>query len=304
MNDSVEEAGWATARTLAEALPYIQRYDRETVVIKYGGHAMGEEEVAKLFAADAVLLKMLGLYPVVVHGGGPQISAMLDRAGVKSTFINGLRVTDEATMEVAEMVLSGAINKEIANWITLAGAEADVRGVGLSGKDARLITVTKARRSRRDPETGIDTPIDLGFVGEPQKVDAQLIKALIHADHDYIPVIAPIGVSREGQTYNVNADTVAGAIAGEMKAKRMLLLTDVKGVLDKNGELIRQLTVAEAFRAIEDGTATGGMIPKLETAIAAVDAGVEAVVILDGRRPHAMLVELFTEHGAGTLVKK
>jgi acetylglutamate kinase len=304
LNDSVEEAGWATARTLAEALPYIQRYDRETVVIKYGGHAMGEEEVAKLFAADAVLLKMLGLYPVVVHGGGPQISAMLDRAGVKSTFINGLRVTDEATMEVAEMVLSGAINKEIANWITLAGAEADVRGVGLSGKDARLITVTKARRSRRDPETGIDTPIDLGFVGEPQKVDAQLIKALIHADHDYIPVIAPIGVSREGQTYNVNADTVAGAIAGEMKAKRMLLLTDVKGVLDKNGELIRQLTVAEAFRAIEDGTATGGMIPKLETAIAAVDAGVEAVVILDGRRPHAMLVELFTEHGAGTLVKK
>ncbi len=304
MNDSVEEAGWATARTLAEALPYIQRYDRETVVIKYGGHAMGEEQVARLFAADAVLLKMLGLYPVVVHGGGPQISAMLDRAGVKSTFIDGLRVTDEATMEVAEMVLSGAINKEIANWITLAGAEADVRGVGLSGKDARLITVTKARRNRRDPETGIDTPIDLGFVGEPQKVDAQLIKALIHADHDYIPVIAPIGVSREGQTYNVNADTVAGAIAGEMKAKRMLLLTDVKGVLDKNGELIRQLTVAEAFRAIEDGTATGGMIPKLETAIAAVDAGVEAVVILDGRRPHAMLVELFTEHGAGTLVKK
>ncbi|MDH4386660.1 MAG: acetylglutamate kinase [Caulobacter sp.] len=304
MNDSVEEAGWATARTLAEALPYIQRYDRETVVIKYGGHAMGEEQVARLFAADAVLLKMLGLYPVVVHGGGPQISAMLDRAGVKSTFIDGLRVTDEATMEVAEMVLSGAINKEIANWITLAGAEADVRGVGLSGKDARLITVTKARRNRRDLETGIDTPIDLGFVGEPQKVDAQLIKALIHADHDYIPVIAPIGVSREGQTYNVNADTVAGAIAGEMKAKRMLLLTDVKGVLDKNGELIRQLTVAEAFRAIEDGTATGGMIPKLETAIAAVDAGVEAVVILDGRRPHAMLVELFTEHGAGTLVKK
>ncbi|NBU29292.1 MAG: acetylglutamate kinase [Caulobacteraceae bacterium] len=304
MNDSVEEAGWATARTLAEALPYIQRYDRETVVIKYGGHAMGEEQVARLFAADAVLLKMLGLYPVVVHGGGPQISAMLDRAGVKSTFIDGLRVTDEATMDVAEMVLSGAINKEIANWITLAGTEADVRGVGLSGKDARLITVTKARRSRRDPETGIETQIDLGFVGEPQKVDAQLIKALIHADHDYIPVIAPIGVSREGQTYNVNADTVAGAIAGEMKAKRMLLLTDVKGVLDKNGELIRQLTVAEAFRAIEDGTATGGMIPKLETAIAAVDAGVEAVVILDGRRPHAMLVELFTEHGAGTLVKK
>ncbi|MFN3857438.1 MAG: acetylglutamate kinase [Caulobacter sp.] len=304
MNDSVEEAGWATAKTLAEALPYIQRYDRETVVIKYGGHAMGEEQVARLFAADAVLLKLLGLHPVVVHGGGPQISAMLDRAGVKSTFVDGLRVTDAATMEVAEMVLSGAINKEIANWITLAGAEADVRGVGLSGKDARLITVTKARRTRKDPDSNIEQVVDLGFVGEPQKVDPQLINALIHADHDYIPVVAPIGVSKEGQTYNVNADTVAGALAGALKAKRMLLLTDVKGVLDKQGELIRQMTVAEAFRAIEDGTATGGMIPKLETAIAAVDSGVEAVVILDGRRPHAMLVELFTEHGAGTMVTK
>jgi acetylglutamate kinase len=304
LNDSVEEAGWATAKTLAEALPYIQRYDRETVVIKYGGHAMGEEQVARLFAADAVLLKLLGLHPVVVHGGGPQISAMLDRAGVKSTFVDGLRVTDAATMEVAEMVLSGAINKEIANWITLAGAEADVRGVGLSGKDARLITVTKARRTRKDPDSNIEQVVDLGFVGEPQKVDPQLINALIHADHDYIPVVAPIGVSKEGQTYNVNADTVAGALAGALKAKRMLLLTDVKGVLDKQGELIRQMTVAEAFRAIEDGTATGGMIPKLETAIAAVDSGVEAVVILDGRRPHAMLVELFTEHGAGTMVTK
>ncbi|MBI1406483.1 MAG: acetylglutamate kinase [Caulobacter sp.] len=304
MNDSVEEAGWATAKTLAEALPYIQRYDRETVVIKYGGHAMGEEKVAKLFAADAVLLKLLGLHPVVVHGGGPQISAMLDRAGVKSTFIDGLRVTDEPTMEVAEMVLSGAINKEIANWITLAGAEADVRGVGLSGKDARLITVTKARRTKKDPGSNIEQVVDLGYVGEPQKVDPQLINALIHAEHDYIPVVAPIGVSKEGQTYNVNADTVAGAVAGALKAKRMLLLTDVKGVLDKNGELIRQMSVAEAFEAIRDGTATGGMIPKLETAIAAVDGGVEAVIILDGRRPHAMLVELFTEHGAGTMVTK
>jgi len=304
LNDSVEEAGWATAKTLAEALPYIQRYDRETVVIKYGGHAMGEEKVAKLFAADAVLLKLLGLHPVVVHGGGPQISAMLDRAGVKSTFIDGLRVTDEPTMEVAEMVLSGAINKEIANWITLAGAEADVRGVGLSGKDARLITVTKARRTKKDPGSNIEQVVDLGYVGEPQKVDPQLINALIHAEHDYIPVVAPIGVSKEGQTYNVNADTVAGAMAGALKAKRMLLLTDVKGVLDKKGELIRQMSVAEAFEAIRDGTATGGMIPKLETAIAAVDGGVEAVVILDGRRPHAMLVELFTEHGAGTMVTK
>jgi len=304
LSDSVEEAGWATAKTLAEALPYIQRYDRETVVIKYGGHAMGEEQVARLFAADTVLLKLLGLHPVVVHGGGPQIGAMLDRAGVKSTFVDGLRVTDAPTMEVAEMVLSGAINKEIANWITLAGAEADVRGVGLSGKDARLITVTKARRTKKTPGSNLEEVVDLGFVGEPQKVDPQLINALIHAEHDYIPVVAPIGVSKDGQTFNVNADTVAGAMAGALKAKRMLLLTDVKGVLDKNGELIRQMTVAEAFQAIKDGTATGGMIPKLETAIAAVDAGVEAVVILDGRRPHAMLVELFSEHGAGTLVKK
>lgn len=302
MSQDTEEQGWATAKTLAEALPYIQIYDRETVVIKYGGHAMGEESVAKLFAADVVLLKMLGLHPVVVHGGGPQISAMLERAGVKSTFVDGLRVTDAATMEVAEMVLSGAINKEIANWITLAGSEAKVRGVGLSGKDARLITVEKAKKTRKDPDSMIEQIVDLGFVGEPKAIDTTLIEALIGAEDDYIPVIAPIGVSEEGQTYNINADTVAGAMAGALDAKRMLLLTDVAGVLDKNGQLIRQLTVAEARAAIETGVATGGMIPKLETAIDAVEAGVEAVVILDGRRPHAMLVELFTEHGSGTLV--
>ncbi|HYD44144.1 MAG TPA: acetylglutamate kinase [Phenylobacterium sp.] len=298
-----EESSWATARTLAEALPFIQRYDRETVVIKYGGHAMGEEEVARKFAADAVLLKMLGVHPVVVHGGGPQISAMLDRAGVKSTFIDGLRVTDEATMEVAEMVLSGAINKELANWITLAGSEADVRGVGLSGKDARLITVTKATRTRTDPGSKLEEVIDLGFVGEPSKIDPQLITNLLFADHDYIPVVAPIGVAEDGQTYNINADTVAGALAGALNAKRMLLLTDVAGVLDANGELIREMTVAEARGAIASGVAKGGMIPKLETAIAAVEAGVEAVVILDGRRPHAMLVELFTGPGSGTLIR-
>ncbi|MBC6982512.1 acetylglutamate kinase [Caulobacter sp. 17J80-11] len=298
-----ENQGWATAKTLAEALPYIQIYDRETVVVKYGGHAMGEEAVAKQFAADVVLLKLLGVHPVVVHGGGPQISAMLDRAGVKSTFVDGLRVTDRATMEVAEMVLSGAINKEIANWITLAGREADVRGVGLSGKDARLITVEKARRTKRDPDSNIERIVDLGFVGEPKDVDPQLIEALIYAEADYVPVIAPIGVSEDGETFNVNADTVAGAVAGALRAKRMLLLTDVPGVLDKNGELIRQMTVAEARKLIADGTATGGMIPKLETAIAAVESGVEAVIVLDGRRPHAMLVELFTEHGAGTMVK-
>ena len=304
MNDiDIEDAGWATAHTLAEALPYIQRYDRETVVIKYGGHAMGEESVAQAFAADAVLLKLLGVHPVVVHGGGPQISAMMDKAGVKTNFINGLRVTDKATMETAEMVLSGAINKEIVHWINRAGAEADVRGVGLSGKDAKLITVSKARRTVKDPDSLIERVVDLGFVGEPKRVDPQILQLLINAEQDYVPVIAPVGVSEAGDTYNINADTVAGAVAGALKAKRMLLLTDVKGVLDKNGELIRQLTVREAFEAIRDGVATGGMIPKLETAIAAVDAGVEAVVILDGRRPHAMLVELFSEHGAGTLVK-
>lgn len=304
MNDVAEEAGWATAKTLAEALPYIQIYDRETVVIKYGGHAMGQEDVAKVFAADAVLLKLLGVHPVVVHGGGPQISRMLDKAGVKSTFIDGLRVTDEATMEVAEMVLSGAINKEIANWITQAGAEADVRGVGLSGKDARLITAEKVTRTRKDPDSNIEQIVDLGFVGEPTKVDPHLIQALLTSETDYIPVIAPIGVSAAGETFNINADTVAGALAGALKAKRMLMLTDIKGVLDGDGELIREMTVDQARELIATGVATGGMIPKLENAIHAIEAGVEAVVILDGRRPHAMLVELFSEHGAGTLISK
>ena len=296
--------GWATAKTLAEALPYIQIYDRETVVIKYGGHAMGDEAVARLFAADVVLLKLMGVHPVVVHGGGPQISSMLERAGVKSTFVDGLRVTDAATMEIAEMVLSGAINKEIANWITQAGREADVRGVGLSGKDARLLIVERARRSKKDPDSNIERIVDLGYVGEPKEVDPKLIEAMIYADSDYVPVIAPIGVSEEGETYNLNADTVAGAVAGALKAKRMLLLTDVAGVLDANGERIAQMTIAEARKAIADKVATGGMIPKLETAIAAVEAGVEAVVILDGRRPHAMLMELFTQHGAGTMVRR
>ena len=304
MTDSPEEAGWDTAKTLAEALPYIQIHDRQTVVIKYGGHAMGEEALARQFAADAVLMRLLGVRPVVVHGGGPQISRMLERAGVKSTFIDGLRVTDAATMEVAEMVLSGAINKEIANWITRAGATADVRGVGLSGKDAGLITVEKATRTRRDPDSMIEQVVDLGFVGEPTRIDPKLIRSLIESESDdYIPVIAPIGVAEDGETYNINADTVAGALAGALGARRMLLLTDVPGVLDAQGQLIRELTVSQARAAMAEGVATGGMIPKLETAIAAIEAGVSGVVILDGRRPHAMLVELFTEHGAGTLIQ-
>jgi acetylglutamate kinase len=300
--EASDEPGWATARTLAEALPYIQIYDRATVVIKYGGHAMGEEALAKLFAADAVLLKLLGLHPVVVHGGGPQISAMLERAGVRSTFVDGLRVTDAPTMEVAEMVLSGAINKEIASWITQAGATANVRGVGLSGKDGRLITAVKATRTRRHAGSHEEEVVDLGFVGEPAHIDPKLIEDLINSADDYVPVVAPIGAGADGETYNINADTVAGALAIALKAKRMLLLTDVAGVLDPAGELIKQMSVAEARAAIADGVAKGGMIPKLETAIAAVEGGVEAVVILDGRRPHSMLVELFTEHGAGTLV--
>ncbi len=248
MNDAaatLEDAGWASAKTLAEALPYIQIYDREIVVIKYGGHAMGEDEVARLFAADVVLIKLLGAHPVVVHGGGPQISRMLKRSGVESTFIDGLRITDAATMEVAEMVLSGSINKEIVHWINQAGQEADVRGVGLSGKDARLLTVEKAVKSRRDPETSLEEIVDLGFVGEPKKVDPQIVNALIHASEDYVPVIAPIGVSDEGETYNINADAVAGAMAVALNAKRMLLLTDVAGVLDKDGRRVVQMTVAE-----------------------------------------------------------
>jgi len=297
------DRAWTTAKTLAEALPYIQNYDRQTVVIKYGGHAMGETAVARQFAADIVLLKLMGVNPVVVHGGGPQISAMLDKAGVRSSFVDGLRVTDADTMQVAEMVLSGAVNKEIAHWITVAGKQADVRGVGLSGKDAGLLTVERTRRTRRDPDSLIEQEVDLGFVGEPTRVDAKLITRLIESDADWVPVVAPIGVAEDGLTYNVNADTVAGAIAGALSAKRMLLLTDVEGVRGRDGQIIRQMTLAEAEALIADGTASGGMIPKLQTAMAAIREGVEAVVILDGRRPHAMLVELFTEHGAGTLVR-
>lgn len=296
--------GFATAKTLAEALPFIQIYDRETVVIKYGGHAMGDVETAKRFAADVVLLKLVGINPVVVHGGGPQISRMLERAGVKSAFVDGLRVTDKQTMEVAEMVLSGAVNKELSHLITSAGAEADVRGVGLSGKDARLITCEKATRTKRDPDSNIEQVVDLGFVGEPKTIDTTLIELLINAtEHDYIPVIAPIGVAEDGATYNINADTAAGAIAGALGAKRFLLLTDVAGVLDGDKTLIREMSRARAAELIATGVANGGMIPKLETCTAALDAGVEAAVILDGRQPHALLMELFTDHGAGTLIR-
>jgi acetylglutamate kinase len=292
----------ASAKTLAEALPYIQKYDREIIVVKYGGHAMGDSQTARRFAADIVLLKLVGMHPVVVHGGGPQISRMLEKAGVRSTFVDGLRVTDADTMEVAEMVLSGSVNKELAHLITAEGREADVRGVGLSGKDARLITADKLVRTRKDPDSMIEQAFDLGFVGDPVQVDPTLIQALINAPEDYIPVIAPIGVAEDGRTYNINADTAAGAIATALAAKRFLLLSDVQGVLDAQGELIREMNAADARAAIEAGVAKGGMIPKLETCIAAVEGGVDAAVILDGRTPHVLLMELFTDYGAGTLI--
>ncbi|MBI1338873.1 acetylglutamate kinase [bacterium] len=287
-----------TAQTLSEALPYIQRYDRQTIVIKYGGHAMENDDLARLFAKDVVLLKLLGINPVVVHGGGPQIGRMLDKLGIVSTFEDGLRVTDAESMEIVEMVLSGAINKSIVRAINAAGGKA----VGLSGADAGLIRATKATRTKRDPDSNIERVVDLGFVGEPQHVDPSVLQALARADEDFIPVVAPVGVSADGHNFNINADTAAGAVAAALKASRLLLLTDVAGVLDKQGALVKQLSSADARRLISDGTAKGGMIPKLETAIQAVEKGVEAAVILDGREPHALLMELFTAHGAGTLV--
>jgi acetylglutamate kinase len=298
--EALSPEAFATARTLSEALPYIQRYDRQTIVIKYGGHAMENDELARLFAKDVVLLKLLGINPIVVHGGGPQIGRMLDKLGIKSTFEDGLRVTDAASMEIVEMVLSGAINKSIVRAINQAGGKA----VGLSGADANLITAVKLERTKRDPDSNIERVVDLGYVGDPDKVDPSVLDALAaQADDDFIPVVAPVGTGPDGASFNINADTAAGAVAGALKAKRVLFLTDVVGVLDKSGNLIKQLTVSEAKGLIADGTAKGGMIPKLETAIQAVEKGVEAAVILDGRKPHALLMELFTEHGAGTLVR-
>jgi acetylglutamate kinase len=291
---------FSTARTLSEALPYIQRYDNKTIVIKYGGHAMENEELASMFAKDVVLLKLLGINPVVVHGGGPQIGRMLDKLGIVSTFEDGLRVTDAASMEIVEMVLAGGINKTIVRAINAAGGKA----VGISGSDANLITAVKATRTKKDPDSNIERVVDLGFVGEPDKVDPSVLTALAaQRDEDFIPVVAPVGVGADGKSFNINADTAAGAVAAALGAKRVLFLTDVTGVLDKSGNLIKQLTVAEARALIADGTAKGGMIPKLETAMQAVEKGVEASVILDGRKPHALLMELFTEHGAGTLVR-
>jgi acetylglutamate kinase len=288
----------AKAETLTEALPYMQRYKGATFVVKYGGHAMGDPELARDFAEDVVLLKAVGINPVVVHGGGPQIGAMLKLLGVESSFIDGLRVTDEQTAKVAEMVLSGAINKELVAWIGAAGG----RAIGISGKDAGFVRAAKVARTTRDPDSNIERAIDLGFVGEPEAIDRRVLDTI--SDAGMIPVVAPVGFGADGMTYNINADTMAGAIAGAMGAARLFLLTDVAGVLDKGGDLLTDLDPARIAALKADGTIRGGMIPKIETCVAAVDAGVDAAVILDGRVPHAMLLEIFTRRGAGTLVHR
>ena len=290
-------AKWrATARVLTEALPFILQYDQKTLVVKYGGNAMGEDGVAEHFAQDIVLMRQTGINPVVVHGGGPQIGAMLKRLEIKSSFVDGLRVTDQAAIEIVEMVLTGTINKQIVTAINHAGGKA----VGVSGKDGQLIIAKKLLRSRLDPQTGKSEPVDLGFVGEPEKVNIEVLQTIVQAD--MVAVIAPIGVGKAGETYNITADTVAGAVAGALNADRLLLLTDVPGVMDRNGNLIEQLTTTEARALIADGTISGGMIPKIETCIDAIERGVKGAVILDGRIQHVLLIELFTEHGAGTII--
>ncbi len=284
-----------TGRVLIEALPYILNYDQKTIVVKYGGNAMTGAS-AHDFAQDIVLMKQTGIDPVVVHGGGPQIGAMLKKLGIESTFIDGLRVTDEAAVEVVEMVLTGSINKQIVTGINFAGG----RAVGLSGKDGNLVVARKLAMTRTNPATGIREAVDLGFVGEPEKVNPEVLHSIMKSET--IPVIAPIGVGSKGETYNINADTVAGAVACALTAERLILLTDVEGVLDQDKKLIPKLSVREARDLIADGTISGGMIPKIQTAIDAVEGGVHAAVILDGRIPHVLLLELFTEHGAGTLI--
>ena len=286
------------ARILSQALPFLRRYAGATVVVKYGGHAMGEDDLARTFGSDIAVLKQVGVNPVVVHGGGPQINKMLERVGIKSEFINGLRVTDAATMEIVEMVLAGSINKAIVADINEVGGTA----VGICGKDGNLILANKLIETR-DPKTGEMIKVDLGQVGEPARINAKLLEQLTSAG--VIPVVAPIGFGVHDElTYNINADTSAGAIAGAIKARRLIFLTDVPGVLDKDGKLIPELTVDEVRALIKDGTISGGMIPKVENCIDAVQRGVEAAVILDGRMPHALLLEIFTEHGVGTMIRR
>jgi acetylglutamate kinase len=286
------------ARVLIEALPHMQLYDEEIVVVKYGGHAMGDEASARSFARDIVLMEQTAINPVVVHGGGPQIGDMLKRLGIESHFAGGLRVTDEKTIEVVEMVLAGSINKQLVGFINAAGGKA----IGLTGKDGNMVLARKANRTVVDPASKTEEEIDLGFVGEPDKVDVTVLNEIL--GRQLIPVLAPVAASNDGGTYNVNADTFAGAIAGALRAKRFLLLTDVPGVLDKSKTLIKELSVNDARRLIADGTISGGMIPKVETCIYALEQGVEGVVILDGKVEHAVLLELLTDLGAGTLIHR
>jgi acetylglutamate kinase len=286
------------ARILSEALPYMQRYDEAIIVVKYGGHAMGEEHLAREFARDIVLLEQTAINPIVVHGGGPQIEAMLKKVGVQSQYAAGLRITDAKTLEIVEMVLAGSINKQMVGYINEAGGKA----IGLCGKDGNMVVARKLTRTVVDPDSAIEQVIDLGYVGEPEKVDTTVLTQIL--GRELIPVLAPVAAAANGGTFNVNADTFAGAIAGALGAKRLLLLTDVPGVLDKSKNLIKDLSVDDARRLIADGTISGGMIPKVETCIDALDHGVEAVVILDGKVRHAVLLELFTELGAGTLIHR
>jgi acetylglutamate kinase len=286
------------ANTLTEALPYMRRYSGKTLVIKFGGNAMVDAALSESFANDIVLMKQVGMNPIVVHGGGPQIGDMLSRLKIESKFIDGLRVTSAETIEVAEMVLSGTINKSIVGAINRAGGEA----IGLSGKDSNLVIAEPLKRTKIDPDSNVEKVIDLGFVGYPKKVNSDFLE--MFKNSNVIPVIAPIAMDENGDTYNINADTMAGAIAEKMKAERLLLLTDVAGVLDGSGELIPEMTKDKARSMIEDGTLTGGMIPKIETCLHAVEGGVGASVIIDGRTPHALILELFTEHGVGTLIQK
>ena len=295
--DARKRSAEEQARILVHALPFLRRYAGATVVVKYGGHAMGEDHLAASFGSDIALLKQVGVNPVVVHGGGPQINAMLKRLEVKSSFIDGLRVTDQQTVDVVEMVLAGTVNKHVTGLINRAGAMA----VGICGKDGGMIRAEKLLRSRKNPDTGVMEEIDFGFVGEPAHIDVRVIHALTGSG--LIPVIAPVGVDAHGQTFNINADTVAGAIAGALGATRLLMLTDVPGVLDKQKNLIPEMTLADVQAGIADGTITGGMIPKVENCVYAVRRGVKGAVILDGRQPHACLLELFTEGGYGTWIR-
>jgi acetylglutamate kinase len=284
-----------TARILSEALPFLQRYDDQIIVVKYGGHAMVDPELARMFARDIVMLKVCGLNPIVVHGGGPQINKML---AVKAEFREGLRVTDAETMSVVEMVLAGSINKSIVASIQQAGGKA----VGISGKDGNLLIAERYVKEKTDPATGKTVKIDFGQVGEPARVNAEILHTIMKSDA--IPVVAPVGVGWEGDTYNVNADTAAGAIASATGAKRLLLLTDVAGVLDKDKQLISELKIGDVPQLVAEGTITGGMIPTIESAVAVVESGVEGVIILDGRVPHSVLLELLTPHGVGTRISR